>query len=228
MQCLPGLFAIRVGPGYTYRLYTNKLFESTNILSPVQNHVIENKYTYPIVRENYGVNVRKWYDTSDIVTCSWTYTGIEFSVVNSITDQRSRVPLVFFPVTMPTLLPTDSEVLENTGGETIEISQASLYMPAMLYSYDPFNTREPASATASVSTSVTTAAMYPAHVKRIIIEDAIRKKESCAISYDEITQENASVTSCGHVFTTEAITRWLSQPTSGKCCPMCKQVCQVS
>jgi hypothetical protein len=128
---------------------------------------------------------------------------------------------------MPTLLPTDSEVLENTGGETIEISQASPYMPAMLYSYDPFNTREPASATASVSTSVTTVAIYPAHVKRIIIEDAIRKKESCAISYDEITQENASVTSCGHVFTTEAITRWLSQSTSAKCCPMCKQVCQV-
>jgi len=136
------------------------------------------------------------------------------------------VPLVFFPVMMPTLLPTDSETLENTGGETIDISQASLYMPAMLYSYDPFNTREPTSATASAT--ATAAAMYPAHVKRIIIEDAIRKNESCAISYDEITQENASVTSCGHVFTTEAITRWLSQPSSGKCCPMCKQVCQLS
>ena len=228
MQCLPGLFAIRVGPGYTYRLYTNKLFETANILSPVQNHVIENKYSYPIIRENYGANVRKWYDT-DIVSCTWSYTGIEFSVLNSITGERFRAPLVFFLITMPTLLPTDSEILENTGGETIDIYQASTYMPAMLYSYDPFNThRSGHSAEAEAQIAAPTAAMYPAHVKRIIIEDAIRKNESCAISYDEITQENASVTSCGHVFTTEAIRRWLSQPSSGKCCPMCKQVCQVS
>jgi hypothetical protein len=226
MQCLPGIFAIRLGPGYTYRLYTNKLFETANILSPVQNHVIENKYSYPIVRENYGVNVRKWYDT-DLVSCTWTYTGIEFSVRNTITGERFRLPLVFFIVTMPTLLPTDSEVLENTGGETIYISQASTYMPAMLYSYDPFNTHR-AGHTPSADITVSTAAMYPAHVKRLIIEDVIRKKESCAISYDEITQENASVTSCGHVFTTEAITRWLSQPSSARCCPMCKQVCQLS
>jgi hypothetical protein len=223
MQCLPGLFAIRPGPGYTYRLYTNKLFETANILSPVQNHVIENKYSYPIIRENYGVNVRKWYDT-ELVNCTWTYTGIEFSVINSITGQRYRVPLVFFIVTMPTLLPTDSEILENTGGETIDICRASLYMPAMLYSYDPFNTHQ----TTSVSAPVSSATMYPAHIKRIIIEDAIRKMESCAISYDEITQENASVTSCGHVFTTEAITRWLSQASSARCCPICKQICQVS
>jgi hypothetical protein len=226
MQCLPGIFAIRLGPGYTYRLYTNKLFETANILSPVQNHVIENKYSYPIVRENYGVNVRKWYDF-DVIHCDWTYTGIEFSVRNTITGERFRAPLVFFVVNMPSLLPLDSETLENTGGETIQISGASTYMPAMLYSYDPFNTHTP-SQHASVVARVSTAAMYPAHVKRLIIEDAIRKKESCAISYDEITQENASVTSCGHVFTTEAITRWLSQPSSARCCPMCKQVCQLS
>ena len=69
---------------------------------------------------------------------------------------------------------------------------------------------------------------YPTHVKQILIEDAIRKKETCAISCDEITQENAGVTSCGHVFLKESVARWLEQRSSERRCPICKQKCQLT
>ena len=65
----------------------------------------------------------------------------------------------------------------------------------------------------------------PVHVVTIVIADAIRRNESCPISYDDITKENAVVTSCGHVFAKNAITTWLASPSSGNLCPVCKRVC---
>lgn len=235
MQNLPGTFAIRVGNEYSYRLYTNKLYNNINILTPVQNHLIENKYTFPITRNNNRVSLRKWYGV-EITECDWTYTGIEFSVRNINSGDRFRVPLVFFIVNMPTLLPIESEILTNMGGETRSISSASLYTPALTYLYDPFAgppapARAPAPAPARAPASdgsLSAMVSYPAHIKRIIIEDAIRKKETCAISCDEITQENAGVTSCGHVFLKESVARWLEQRSSERRCPICKQKCQLT
>ena len=66
----------------------------------------------------------------------------------------------------------------------------------------------------------------PAHVKNIIIADSISKKESCPITSIDIDRTNASVTSCGHVFTTEAISRWLTTSVR-KECPICKQKCSI-
>jgi hypothetical protein len=54
----------------------------------------------------------------------------------------------------------------------------------------------------------------PQHVVKLVIAEAIRKKESCPISCDDITEENATVTSCGHVFTKFAIKTWLETPSS--------------
>jgi len=66
----------------------------------------------------------------------------------------------------------------------------------------------------------------PIHVKNIIIADSISKNESCPISSIDIDRTNASVTSCGHVFTTEAISRWLATSIR-KECPICKQKCSI-
>ena len=69
--------------------------------------------------------------------------------------------------------------------------------------------------------------MYPTHVKQILIEDAIRKEESCPISYEKITLENAMITSCGHIFQEKAIKSWLSSSSSKGECPLCKQPCSL-
>jgi hypothetical protein len=67
----------------------------------------------------------------------------------------------------------------------------------------------------------------PVHVVKIIVADAIRRNESCPISCDDITQENAAVTSCGHVFTKTAIRTWFESPSSRNMCPVCKRVCTI-
>ena len=63
------------------------------------------------------------------------------------------------------------------------------------------------------------------HITKIVLADAIRKNEVCPITSEDITETNATVTPCGHVFTTAAITHWLSLPSSRGECPVCKQKC---
>lgn len=65
----------------------------------------------------------------------------------------------------------------------------------------------------------------PLHVRKLVIEDAIRKAEACSISFEPITMKSV-VTSCGHVFQEESITKWLSN-SSNQYCPMCKQACCI-
>ena len=65
----------------------------------------------------------------------------------------------------------------------------------------------------------------PLHVRKLVIEDAIRKAEACSISFEPITMKSV-VTSCGHVFQEESIQKWLSN-SSNQCCPMCKQACCI-
>jgi hypothetical protein len=65
----------------------------------------------------------------------------------------------------------------------------------------------------------------PPHITKIVLADAIRKNEVCPITNDDITETNATVTSCGHVFTSDAIRKWLLTPSSKGLCPVCKQQC---
>ena len=65
----------------------------------------------------------------------------------------------------------------------------------------------------------------PPHITKIVLADAIRKNEVCPITSEDITETNATVTPCGHVFTTSAITHWLGLPSSKGLCPVCKQKC---
>jgi len=66
----------------------------------------------------------------------------------------------------------------------------------------------------------------PLHVRKLVIEDAIRKAEACSISFEPITMKSI-VTSCGHIFQEESIQKWLSNSSSNQCCPMCKQTCCI-
>jgi len=68
-------------------------------------------------------------------------------------------------------------------------------------------------------------AALPPHITKIVLADAIRKNDACPITSEDITETNATVTSCGHVFTTAAIRHWLSLPSSRGLCPVCKQKC---
>lgn len=66
----------------------------------------------------------------------------------------------------------------------------------------------------------------PLYVANLIIREAETKKEKCPISLDDITSENASVTSCFHVFTKDAIQR--HRASGNTKCPVCRQECSIT
>lgn len=61
----------------------------------------------------------------------------------------------------------------------------------------------------------------PKHVQEILLADAVRTKKDCPIAMEPITLANGSVTSCGHIFTKEALTHWLKQHDT---CPECRSI----
>ncbi len=61
------------------------------------------------------------------------------------------------------------------------------------------------------------------HVSEAVIEKAIREKQSCPISMEELTKENATcVAPCYHTFEKEAIQTWVQGHGT---CPTCRQTC---
>ena len=77
----------------------------------------------------------------------------------------------------------------------------------------------PASAASSSSHASASHAKIPKHILKVFIEDAISKNSLCPITMEPLTLENASITSCGHLFDKEALC--LSLKTCKKC-PMCR------
>ena len=60
---------------------------------------------------------------------------------------------------------------------------------------------------------------FPRHLIAPVLAHAEANKAICPISLEPITKENATVTSCGHVFQTEALATWLTDHTI---CPECR------
>ena len=65
----------------------------------------------------------------------------------------------------------------------------------------------------------------PRRIAWLIAEDASKNSETCSITLDEISPITASVTTCFHVFNSDAIAKWL---TTNSLCPMCKKRCQAT
>ena len=65
----------------------------------------------------------------------------------------------------------------------------------------------------------------PEFVASALLQQAIQKEECCPISMEDLTTENATVTSCYHIFNHESLQNWLETNTS---CPVCKQSCVVT
>lgn len=64
----------------------------------------------------------------------------------------------------------------------------------------------------------------PQRIARLIAEDAANKGETCAITMDDIDVGTAAVTTCFHVFDSEAIKNWFITNTS---CPVCRARCAI-
>lgn len=236
---LPAVIAIQEESARGYKLYDSRLYyngsEYINIIAPIENYDLEAVYKYETDGlHSYFVSlIRKW--SGGIVSSSeWTYTDYELSVRDCHSSALMRVPVISVSTDTGDLVPDGSRIITKPGNHIELIEFASMYDDPLIYTSDPYcRVVTPPVATVPVATApVATAPIayiptMPPHVKHIVIQDAIRKGDSCIISFNDITEENASLTSCGHVFTTEAIQKWLSQSSSGGSCPLCKQQCQL-
>jgi len=61
---------------------------------------------------------------------------------------------------------------------------------------------------------------FPRHLVAAVLANAVANNAICPITMDPITPDTATVTSCGHVFQTEAIRHWL---TTNAICPECRE-----
>jgi hypothetical protein len=62
----------------------------------------------------------------------------------------------------------------------------------------------------------------PKHVKNMIIEKAIKDKDSCPITIDELTLSNIIVTNCGHVISIKGLFLLFESKVEKKC-PVCRE-----
>jgi hypothetical protein len=63
----------------------------------------------------------------------------------------------------------------------------------------------------------------PLRIARLIAEDS--KDENCPITMNKITPFTCSVTSCFHVFDSDALDEWT---TTNNTCPVCRKLCSVT
>ena len=197
--------------------------------------------------------VRKYSDKHD-KSAAWTYSGYEL-LIQDTNSTLYTVPLIRVMGDSNSILPYSSESYSSDEIDEYDVSHPSKYESVDLYDQDPYpvirscprsggcrrvsqpQTYEPqayepqayepqASRPQAAIPQAASLPSLPIHVKNIIIADSISKNESCPITSIDIDRTNASVTSCGHVFTTEAISRWLATSVR-KECPICKQKCSI-
>ena len=68
----------------------------------------------------------------------------------------------------------------------------------------------------------------PKRIAWLIAEDAAKAGETCPISTNDISPITASVTTCYHVFETEAINEWVQRNPINTPCPVRRKPCEVT
>jgi len=87
----------------------------------------------------------------------------------------------------------------------------------MEFSYTPIPVPQPAAAAAAAAAVKT--ATFPAHLIGPVLAHAAATKALCPITMEPIQAATATVTSCGHIFQTAALDKWLR---SRRECPECR------
>jgi hypothetical protein len=226
---LPKFFMIYKTSGYKF--YKNTImflpsnsYNPVNVVTPLTNVTIQlvSKHSRSL-NECYSVMTRG--SLTNIYPFKFTYSGLEISTI--MNGSQIIIPGVNFLECDPNILPRGSPVIiprtpfvhwQNTASnyDQAEIATDS-EMPITAVHVLP---------TPTVALVKSEPCIYPPHIKQLIISDSIHKNESCVITCELISQENACITTCGHVFTKSGLTQWLSV-SSNKSCPICRQKCSL-
>jgi hypothetical protein len=168
---------------------------------------------------------RRW-NSDEYYPCSWSHDGAEIDMTKAV-GSKLIIPVITIHSTHD-ILPYNNKVYIPTHDVPGVKARLGIDTPARFFDVDPVDTvpglnlvKKPAPVAQVVESKI------PVHVKQILIADAVRNKADCSISCDQITLTNAAVTSCGHVFVSTEIKKWLSMESSKGACPFCKQACSV-
>jgi hypothetical protein len=156
------------------------------------------------------------------------FTGYEAMI--NLNGDTIIVPGVYFSEYETNILPSGSPIIIPSKKLVKWQIRARPYLQADVIVQDETLTPAPIVTPAPTVTPVPTRSIipvFPGHIKQLILADSISKNESCAITGESINQENACITTCGHVFTKDGLTRWLSV-SSNQSCPICRQSCSLA
>jgi hypothetical protein len=245
---LPKYFTVSNENGEQYKLFQNTIYKmsddfSVNVIWPIDNAVPRSLVTKLTPEVTRSCLIRSW-NGQDFYNCKWMYTGSSIKLILGEHNESIIAPVVFMKPEFKQTLPFNSYSFVPSSARYIEEYDTKIYTPAKIYTTEPNsiqNTRPISRDRGNIGSSVGAAVRavvravvgvtpppiqpLPSHITKIVLADAIRKNEVCPITSDDITETNATVTPCGHVFTTEAITQWLAVPSSKGLCPVCKQKC---
>jgi len=230
-DCLPEYFAVKIPDGYY--IYQNTVFQSskthnmpTSVLWPIVNATIGALTNYINVATKKMTLTRKW-NSDQYYPCAWTHDGCEIDMTKS-NGSKLLIPVITIVNCPYDVLPYNNKVYIPSKVTPGVYMRVGIDTPARFFDVDPVDTvpglnlvKKPAPVAPVVESKI------PVHVKQILIADAVRNKADCSISCDPITLTNAAVTSCGHVFVSTEIKKWLSMESSKSLCPCCKQACSV-
>ena len=251
---LPMYFAVNFDK--EFKLFQNTIYKiseeiSINVVWPL-THIKCGILTVREIEERNEVsNIRTWNGRVDCYL-NWTFTGSSLYIELDNYNLSNIVPIIYIEAEELMKLPYNSFSFIHNGIRSIdEPEHITYYTLPTIYTTDPNSAHNtfpiprpviselPIAPIAPMAQRVPLAQRqqrvpmaplisFPPHVTRLIIDNAISNNDTstCIISSEDLTHENASVTKCGHVFTTQAIKEWLASPSSRGECPICKQQCQ--
>ena len=223
--------------GSQYKLFLNTIYDSTDVLWPIENiipreQLIRMLHTF----SSKSTIIRAW-NGYNCDTISWDYTGSNMKIYIQSKGISIVCPIISISSADRDKLPFNSCSFRASSEKFLDEYDLTSYAVAKVYYQDPYSRSTqptqptqptlPAQLTVSAKPTLPTKSALPAHITKLVLADSISKNECCPISCETITYENSSVTSCGHVFTTPSIKRWLSLASSKGQCPVCKQACSI-
>ena len=230
MSNLTQFFCVPFGP--KYKLFLNTIYDSVDVLWPIED-IFPREQSIKMVQttSRKTSDIRAW-NAYDIEQIHWDYTGSSMKIYITSKSITILCPIITMSEADKEKLPFNSCLFNAASERFYDEIDRMVYPVAKVYSRDPYDVSTmpsavPSSMTSSMTSAVPSASKLPAHITKLVLADSISKNETCPITCDTISQENGLVTSCGHVFTKDAIKRWLSLPSSKSECPVCKQKCCI-
>jgi hypothetical protein len=233
MNNLPKFFMISKSNGYKF--YKNTImfpqvnsYNPVNVVSCLLNTRIQYVSRHTCQQAEIDGTLSKDSLVTRLFPFKGKFTGYEISIV--MNGSEITVPGISFSECDQRLLPSGSPVISSQTSLVRWQARPRPYIEADVLVEDDLPiapvVMAPVAAAVVVPVSTSRISVYPAHIKQLIIADSIQKNECCSITGDPISQENACITTCGHVFTRTGLSGWF-RSSSNSICPLCRQQCQI-